>query len=120
MKILCVCQRGNKRSVALAYLLKDKYHHDALSAGWQANSNDTLEMLFSWADRIIVLQESIVGKIIQQFRSKVIVFDVGEDRWQSPFEGDLLNQLDVFIHKSKIEMGDPECFNRQNERKTEL
>jgi predicted protein tyrosine phosphatase len=81
MKILTMCQRGNCRSVALAYVFKDLMGHDAISCGWQSNSRYTLEMLFKWAERIIVLEGYMVDYVIDAYRPKVSVYDVGHDRW---------------------------------------
>lgn len=50
MKILCICERGNSRSVALAYLFKDWLGQDALSMGITASSEDTKRMLYEWAE----------------------------------------------------------------------
>ncbi len=81
MRVLTVCEGGNVRSVALAYVLKSKYGQDAISSSWRYNSSPTLGMLFEWAERIVVAQEVFVEKIPEQYRPKVLVLDMGPDRW---------------------------------------
>ena len=80
-KFLCICQGGNSRSVALAYVLKYGTPHEALSASWEKNTPETLEMLFRWADYIFVLQKQFDQFVPVQWWNKLKVLDVGEDRW---------------------------------------
>lgn len=81
MKILCLCEGGSCRSVALAFLLKNKYGQDALAAGWRLNTPETLIMLYDWADMIICLETYMKEKIPQQYHNKTSVFDIGPDRF---------------------------------------
>ena len=81
MKVLTVCQGGNSRSVGCACLLKLKYGIDAIASGWEFNSNETKEMLFKWADCIIVMQEIFKEHIPLEYHNKLLVVDVGEDSY---------------------------------------
>ena len=81
MKMVCMCQGGNSRSVACAYLLKYEYGHDALSLSWEKNEQATKNMLFDWADIIIVMQERFLYYVPSQYFDKTAVVDVGEDVW---------------------------------------
>jgi predicted protein tyrosine phosphatase len=81
MKVLCMCQGGNCRSVACAYVLKYGYGLDALACGWQGNKPETLQMLFEWADLILVMQSHFIQHVPEQFHSRVRSCDVGEDVW---------------------------------------
>lgn len=95
MKYLCVCEGGNVRSVTLAYILKDERGLEALAMGWKPNSDETKQMLYEWADTIIVMQAAFEDKIPQEYRGKVIVCDVGPDRWGrslDPGLGDLIRE----------------------------
>jgi len=83
MKILTMCRGGNSRSVGMAFLLKYKYNIDSLACGWEKNNPDTLEMLFNWADHILVMEDDFKKFIPEKFKNKLIVTDVGFDRWFS-------------------------------------
>lgn len=81
MKVLCMCQGGNSRSVGMAYLLKYFFNLDALSCSWEKNSQETINMLCKWADKIIVMEEKFKIYIPIGFKYKVLICDVGEDIW---------------------------------------
>lgn len=95
-KILCVCDQGNNRSVTFAHLLKYK-GYETLSAGLQTNSPETLELLFMWADFIII---TAVDQVIPaEFVPKVILMDVGPDTYPRPFNKELYSQAKWLINK---------------------
>ncbi len=77
MKFACMCAGGNVRSVAMAYALKEK-GHDALACG-AINSLETREMIFQWADRILVMHQPLLKFVPPQFSNKLILVDVGPD-----------------------------------------
>lgn len=81
MKVLCVCQGGNVRSVALATRLKQKHRVDALACGLEKNAPATVALLCEWADRIVVMETRFVGLIPECARWKVESCDVGPDRF---------------------------------------
>ncbi len=87
LKILCVCHQGRVRSVTLANLLKWKFRHDILVAGSNSNYEETLLMLYRWADLIFVTDNRIW--IDPNFTHKVVDFNVGPDRWLVPGNRDL-------------------------------
>lgn len=89
MKFLTVCQGGNVRSVGLAFVLKYKHNQDAIAASWEKNSPETKEMLYNWADYIVVMQSKFKEHIPEQFHDKLRVVDVGEDRFGYAFHPDL-------------------------------
>jgi hypothetical protein len=99
-KILCMCQGGNSRSVALGFLMKYRYGEDALACSWEKNSAETLKMLFDWADKIIILQAHFIQYVPAEYHEKVGVVDVGADVWCNGLHPDLLNLL-----ISKLEPG---------------
>jgi hypothetical protein len=53
---LCACRGGNTRSAAVAFLLKYKYMKDALTVSLEKNSPSTLNMLLTWAQRVVVTE----------------------------------------------------------------
>ena len=103
MKVLCVCQGGNTRSVAMAYVLKKNYKIDALSCGYRDNSVTTLKMLFDWSDLIIAMDNRILRHIPVEHSIKTKLCDVGTDRWGSiKKEKDLLKTCDDFWKGLKL------------------
>ena len=90
MKVLVCCQGGNVRSVTFGFILKYKYNIDAIAASLEKNSNDTLDMLFEWADTIIVVQESMKDFIPKLYHKKLLVLDIGPDRWGQSLHPELL------------------------------
>lgn len=96
MKILCLCQGGSCRSVALAYLFKYKYKQDALACGWEGNTKETMDMLCEWADAIFVLETYMKDKIDPKYHDKTSIYDVGPDRFFQ-INKELLKILDDMI-----------------------
>jgi predicted protein tyrosine phosphatase len=80
-RVICVCQGGNSRSVACAYVLKYEFGIDALACSWEKNSPETMALLFRWATIIIVMQAEFKPKIPARFHGKVLIIDVGPDKW---------------------------------------
>lgn len=95
MKILTVCQRGNCRSVATAYILKDRMGvFDAIAMGVETASPETQKMLLEWADKIIVVgQKYIYDKVPKGFEDKMHWLDIGPDVWRNPTDENLLGLL---------------------------
>ena len=104
MKILCLCERGNSRSVALAWLLKDGLNLDAIAAGVKAMGNDTKHMLCKWADKIILVQEELKEFVPEEYWDKMVIWEVGRDRFFRGFEQDLLNQYKEYMKKEGWEI----------------
>jgi predicted protein tyrosine phosphatase len=90
MKFLCVCDGGNVRSVALAYVLHDRLGHEAIAVGRQRVSPQTLRTFCAWADRVVVLQPHMEESIPEEFRPKVWCVDVGPDRFGLSIHPELL------------------------------
>lgn len=90
-KILCLCQRGNSRSVALAWYLKDKVGHEAIAIGMTASSRQTREMLYKWADLIVlVIGDRYKHWIPEEYHRKLKVWDVGSDVYFRGFDHELM------------------------------
>ena len=57
-KVLCICEGGNVRSVAMAQHLKE-IGHEAIAIGYKYTSEETRKILYKWADRIVFLKDYI-------------------------------------------------------------
>ena len=99
MKILCICQGGNVRSVACGYVLKYMYGVDAVAASWEKNSPETLDMLCRWADAIFVMQPEFVEKVYEPYRTKVHVIDVGPDVWFNSLHPELIDKVNGLLQR---------------------
>jgi len=100
MKILTVCDQGNNRSVHLAHLLK-YWNNDVLPVGLDTNSKETLEMLYKWADAIIVVEDAMRQVIPIEFIQKVKVWNVGEDVYSRPFNTQLHQKAKQYLEENK-------------------
>lgn len=99
MRLLTVCDQGNNRSITLAHQLK-YLGHDVLSAGLQTNKDETLRMLYDWAERIITTDTTQV--IPDKFQSKVVLFDLGIDVYPRPFNTTLLQKVKWLIKNQPL------------------
>lgn len=105
MKVLAVCAYGNVRSGCLSRQLKDWYFQDALAAGLVANTPETLEMLFDWADAILLTDTSLDPKNYIHSdlgKEKMHSFDVGRDRWGDPTNPELVQIMTDKIEASGL------------------
>lgn len=101
MKVLCVCQEGNSRSVVLASILKNELAYDALAMGIRKTSEPTKEMLYEWADMIVLVDKTFVPEIPTKYLNKLAVWDVGQDRYFQGFSQDLIDQYHNYIARWK-------------------
>src|SRR5579864_8658244 len=103
MKILCVCERGNNRSVCLARILKDYYGHDAIAMGSETNGYEVRQFLINWAEIIILLDERIEvsGMAVSNIIKKIKRWDVGPDIWGNHFHPELERKLISYIRRDK-------------------
>lgn len=92
-----MCAGGNVRSVGMKYLLKYKYGHEALACGQDANSTETIDMLCSWADYVIVMTDDYAKFVPEKYKDKLLCYDVGEDRFGYAFHPELLQIIDRMI-----------------------
>jgi predicted protein tyrosine phosphatase len=102
MKVVAMCQGGQVRSVGLKYILRYKYNHDVLACGFEGNTKPTRDMLFEWADKIVIMQAVMMKYIPEKFRNKTICFDVGPDCFGNPFHPHLQLALESYIQETKI------------------
>jgi hypothetical protein len=101
MKALCICQYGHSRSVALARVLRGAFNsaishvsnlYDTVAIGWET-APSAVVLLSQWADVIFVLETSYISYVPMPCRGKVVVFDVGRDRWSNPYNQELSTLL---------------------------
>jgi predicted protein tyrosine phosphatase len=94
-KVLCCCAGGKVRSVAAKYVLEDEHQlPNVLVAGLEKNGPETLDMLFRWADHILVVGDTdLLERVPELFRSKRVFLGVGKDRWGHYDHADLLRVL---------------------------
>lgn len=120
MRVLCVCNSGNVRSVTLGRQLK-KRGAEVLCCGVdKAFQPSTIIMLANWAD-IIYAQKDSEGKLSRFLSDETIGsphelldkidtrFDVGPDDWKYPDHPDLLRRIRDMI------MNDKEWGNRNSD-----
>jgi hypothetical protein len=94
MRVLCLCDEGNNRSVTLASNLK-YLGHDVLSAGLRRNSPETLELLFEWAEYIITTD---TDQFVPPWHSdKVHLWHIGPDKYPRAFNPQLLAKVKALI-----------------------
>lgn len=98
-RFLTVCEGGNCRSVSLAMMLKATKKYDAIACSWKDISETTFDMLAAWAHRIIVMEGYMLDKIPERHRDKVMVLDVGEDRWCNPFHPELTTKIAFLMNE---------------------
>ena len=72
MKILCICEGGNVRSVAMAEILKDR-GNNAIAIGMQYIDKDTLLILTKWADKIIDVRDYLPKDIWSDAKNKDLI-----------------------------------------------
>ena len=99
MKILTICQKGNSRSVALGYLLKKK-RHDTLAMGMKTSTEQTRNMLYDWAELIILLAKRYEVLIPSQHKDKLIVWDIKD--YFNGHDERLINQLQEQLKNETI------------------
>lgn len=92
MKFLCICEGGNVRSRAMAYILHDLKGHEAIPIGCRWASPETMRLLCGWADRIIVMQPHMINAVPGEFHPKTTCVDVGPDSYGLGFNPSLLHQ----------------------------
>jgi len=94
-RVLCVCQYGHSRSVALARFLHSQ-NIEAVAIGWQTAGHKFTETLVRESTKVVTLQDGYLGKILNQINCLAlphVCFDVGLDRWVNPYNAELSGLL---------------------------
>ena len=90
MKIVTLCEEGIKRAVAAKWLLQFRPEHQVIAVGVKRLHADTLQMLYDWADLIILLDARYADGIPPE---KLLVWDVGPDVFHGGFDPILIQRL---------------------------
>jgi hypothetical protein len=104
MKILCICSKGVIRSVATATELK-KHGYDALAAGVDANSIETINMLCYWADKILLAMPEMETMLpaATAVRTKIDKnFTLGFDVWGDAKNVALMDRVKRELYELKL------------------
>lgn len=103
MNILTLCERGNNRSVIMASILRENGHQrDVISQGVYTATQDTLVMLYDWADKIILTTTTISGSIHPEYENKVMVCDMGPDPYGPNYHPGFRNKALSFIEENDL------------------
>lgn len=102
MKIAVMCRGGNTRSVAMKMILSRYLDHSALVCGMETNDEETRTHLFSWADAIVVMQNTMIDGVPAQFHHKTYLFDVGNDVWGNPFHEELQLRIVELLNTNPV------------------
>ena len=102
MKIVTICQRGNSRSVALAYLIKHELKHEAIAIGVRQHSAETKKMLFDWADVLILTDKRFLPEIPTEYHTKLKIYDVGRDKFFRGFDEGLLQTFRDYLKNDPL------------------
>jgi hypothetical protein len=84
MRILTLCERGLNRSVTAKYLLG--FDHEVIAAGLDL-APATLDMLYAWAERIVLLDARFAQGIPAD---KLLLCNVGPDHYPYHYNPELL------------------------------
>ncbi len=82
-KIVTICRGGNVRSVGAKYILHYKYGHDVIACGYESNTQETREMLYDWADYIIIMSKDFEQYVPDKYKTsssgarKLYLYEVG-------------------------------------------
>ena len=88
IKILCVCGKGNCRSVGTRICLNNRGYANVIAIGTTNTSMNTLAMLWNWADLILLAKPT--HNVFFPLSDKVYTkFTIGEDKWSNPYSKEL-------------------------------
>ncbi len=115
MKILCICSRGNVRSVMMAYLLREHCNHQAIAIGYNSTDSDLRNNLMLWADKIIVLDEEVLLRLTNMIESPEhhalyhlrysllgCVLPLSESGIDCAYRPDILEKLKQFLRENNL------------------
>ena len=106
MKILTICRAGLVRSIALADVLKLHFEPtDVLSLGIDFSSLPTQQMLFNWADKIVIMESHYLEKISEVYKTKILICEVGPDTYGNPKNPELINKVFNWTRENAEKLG---------------
>lgn len=112
-KIVTACSQGLCRSVGLADVLKLHFEPvDVIPVGMNSNSPETIRMLAEWCDVFITMTPNLGRKLPQEFQHKLMVCDVGQDRYKSSKHPELIDQVWRWTRANIQKLGITEHFRK--------
>ena len=103
MNILIMCIRGDHRSVCMASILRNEMkQRDVITCGAYTFSQETLVMLYEWADRIIVVDPKVQDAIHPEYRDKMVLLDMGDDPWGPQFNPTFMTRATLLIEQLNL------------------
>ena len=88
LTLLCVCGKGNCRSVGTRFCLNKRGYTNVIAIGVTNTSMNTLAMLWNWADLILLAKPT--HNVFFPISDKVYTkFTIGEDKWGNPSNKEL-------------------------------
>lgn len=102
INILTVCQKGMCRSVGTRYRLWRMGYSSVIAIGARNTSNETLLMLCSWADVILLAHPRFKDIMPTDWQHKIDPrFTIGTDKWYSPQHP----ELQILLKQKLIDLG---------------
>lgn len=102
MKILCTCAEGNNRAVTFAHIIKYVPGFETMTVGLEYNSPETLELMFRWADVIVVPDDTLLELIPDHHIGKIKFYDIGPDVYPRPHNPELYARIKGLLEKDRI------------------
>lgn len=102
LHILCTCEHGNNRSVHFAHILKYVIGFETMTVGLAYHSEETLDMMFKWADVIIVVEDKMLAMVPEKYRDKIKFYNIGEDKYPRPFNKELYQKAKEIMFADPI------------------
>jgi hypothetical protein len=83
-------------------LRNQKGHRDVIAAGVFTFSQETLVMLYDWADKIIVVDAEIEDRVHPEYKEKVLVLDMGADPWGPQFNPMFKERAEALLERAEL------------------
>lgn len=96
-KVLALCVAGTVRSGGLVLAAKRR-GLDAVQAGVDYNTPETIAYLTRWADVVFVAEPWMIDRVPKRDRRKCVDSGLGPDRWLNPLHPDLEPLCDRVIN----------------------
>jgi len=98
IKILCICNQGNCRSVATRYCLNRRGYTNVISIGESNTDIETLTMLYNWADKVLLAKPHHSRNLLDTAKVDKS-FTIGEDKWLNPLNKELHQLIRYELNK---------------------
>ena len=111
MKILCVCRYGSVRSTAMAHVLKNQ-GNEAIAAGYDTLSPETMRMLMDWADFILIAEDFMIDNLPPVHNKPIVDVGIGPDVWGMDGIGQLVQEVKPLIEHALIKYHTGNIWNK--------